>query len=246
MTDAVDNGGGRVSVPDDPFASGELPSAYEEARALPAVRRLLREQVDMQFADLRVLLRLPSDDIAPHVGCNLTAASMIFNQISGFSIWFFHNPQAMRILTEERRRNRRVPLSGQRFKAFVRAYYPRSAGEPTVQTIALKLYETRNVLAHNLGVGDMNPGTRRREVGLVKPDPALEADDVVDLELQPVFPLAGTPVRRDGLNTRLYVPGLYWALSRMLRAAIADQPERCEQYAAGLLSALPPVPRSLD
>jgi hypothetical protein len=106
----------------DPFVAGELPSQYAEVHQVPAVQRLLREQVDMQFADIRVLLRLPDVRIAPHVGCNLAATSMIFNQISGFSIWFFHNRQAQRILGRERRQHRRDPLSGQRFEAFVRAY----------------------------------------------------------------------------------------------------------------------------
>lgn len=206
------------------------------------MRRLLREQVDMQFADMRVLLRLPSDDIAPSVGCNLTAAAMVFNQISGFSVWFFHNRQAQRIATDERRRRRRDPLAGKRFKAFIRAYYPRQPGEPTVRTIADKLYETRNVLSHGLGVADVAPGSRRREVALVKPDPPLEAGDVVDLEMQPSFPLAGVPVKREGLETKLYVPGLYWMLVRMLRSALADEPDRCEREAQKLVRALP-IPR---
>jgi hypothetical protein len=227
----------------DPFARGQLPSAFPEAQALPAVQRLLREQVDMQFADIRVLLRLPSDDLAPHVGCNLTAAAMIFNQMSGFSIWFFHNRTAQRIRGEERRRGRRDPLSGKRFKGFIRAYYPRQSAEPTVRTIADTLYETRNLLAHNLGVGDLRGRSRRREVSLAKPDPPLEAEDVVDLEMHAVFPLAGVPVQRYGIHTRLYLPGLYWALGRMLRHALADQPARSEQQASTLLRALP-VPQA--
>jgi hypothetical protein len=223
----------------DPFAGGALPSEFPEARDLPAVQTLLREQVDMQFADMRALLRLPSDDVAPGVGCNFTMGAMLFNQISGFSIWMFHNRQAQRIKTEERKKKRRDPLAGKRFKAFVRAYYPRRPGEPAISTIADKLYETRNVLSHNLGVGDMKSGSRRREVALMKPDPPLGPDDIADLEVQSFFPLAGTPVRRDGLITVLYIPGLYWAVGQMLRAALADEPQRCEEHATQLLPALP-------
>jgi hypothetical protein len=40
-------------MPTDPFAAGQLPSAFAEAQPLPAVQRLLREQVDMQLADMR-------------------------------------------------------------------------------------------------------------------------------------------------------------------------------------------------
>jgi hypothetical protein len=225
-------------TPTDPFEGGQLPSEFPEVQALAATQRLLREQVDMQFADMRALLRLPHEDVAPQVGCNTTLAAMVFNQISGFSVWFFHNPAAQRIKTREVREKRRVPLSGQRFKGFVRAYYPRRAGEPRVGTIADKLYEARNVLAHNLGVEDLRTG-RRRAIVLKKPDPPLAPEDVVDLELQPYFPLAGLPVQRVGLETTFYLPGLYWATGRMLRAALADQADRCEQRAKELLRALP-------
>lgn len=227
---------------EDPFVGGQLPSEYEEARPLSAVGHLLREQVDMQFADLRALLRLPNDQIAPHVGCNLTAAAMIFNQISGFSMWFFHDRQAKRIEGWERKR-RGNTLSGQRFKSFVRAYYPRAIGEPPVESISVKLYDARNLLSHNLGVGDLKPGTRRREIAFAKPDPPPAAIDIVDLERQPVFPAAGVPVRGAGLQTTFNIPGLYWALGRMLRGALADQPARCERKAEELLAALP-IPRS--
>jgi hypothetical protein len=203
----------------DPFAEGQLPSQYEEAQQLPGSRRLLREQVDMQFSDLRALLRLPSDQIAPQVGCNLTAPAMIFKQISGFSIWFFHNRQARVILGRERKKKAKTPFSGQRFKSFVRAYYPRAIGEPPLRSIADKLYDARNLLSHNLGVGDLKPGTRQRAVAFGKPDPPPEPTDTVDLELHAAFPAQGIPVRVAGLQTILNIPGLYWALGRMLRRA---------------------------
>jgi hypothetical protein len=230
-------------VASDPFAEGQLPSQYEEAQPLPAVRRLLREQVDMQFSDLRALLRLPSDQIAPQVGCNLTAAAMIFNQISGFSIWFFHSRQAQVILGRERKQKAKTPFSGQRFKGFVRAYYPRAIGEPRLRAVADKLYDARNLLSHNLGVGDLKPGSRRRDVAFAKPDPPLEPTDIVDLELRAVFPAQGVPFRGAGLHTILNIPGLYWSVGRMLRSALADQPDRCERQAEQLLAALP-VPRT--
>jgi hypothetical protein len=68
------------------FENGVLPSNYPEAQGLGNVQQFLREQVDMQFADVRVLLRLPQETIDPTVGCNFTAAAVILNQISGLSI----------------------------------------------------------------------------------------------------------------------------------------------------------------
>jgi hypothetical protein len=221
----------------DPFAAGQLPSAFPEVRPYPSLTRLLSEQVDMQFADLRVLLRLPQPELAPHVGCNLTATAMILNQISGFSAWFFHNRYARRLEREERKR--RLVLSRKRFQGFVRAYYPRSLGEPSVQTVATRLYDIRNLLAHNLGISDLDRKPRRHEIALVKPDPAVSAEDIVDLELESMFPGVGIPMQRTGAAMAVRVPGLYWALGRMLRAAVLDQPERCEDAAARLLAALP-------
>jgi hypothetical protein len=77
----------------------------------------------------------------------------------------------------------------------------------------------------------------------VKPDPALTDTDVVELETYKTPPFAGHTVTRTGLTTRIYVPGLYWALGRMLRAALANQPQRCEATAVQLLRAFPkPTP----
>lgn len=226
---------------EDPFAGGQLPSGYPEVAPYPALQRLLAEQVDMQFADIRVLLRLPQNDIAPHVGCNFTAAAAIANQVSGFSIWLFHSRYAQRLRGWEKKR--RDPLSGKRFHGFVRAYYPRVAGEPTVDTIARKLYQARNLLSHNLGISDLDRKPHRDEILIGKPDPPMSADEIIELELEPEFPGVGVPVRREGTTIRLSVPGLYWALARMLRAAVVDQPVRCEQEAERLLAALP-IPRT--
>jgi hypothetical protein len=223
-----------------PFAGGQLPSAFPEVAAYPALKRLLAEQVDMQFADIRVLLRLPQNDTAPHVGCNFTTAAAIANQISGFSIWVFHNRYAQ--LLQRHEKKRRDPLSGKRFHGFVRAYYPRVAGEPTLDTIAKKLYQARNLLSHDLGISDLDRKPRGQEILIGKPDPPMNVEDIIELELEAQFPGVGVPIRREGTTIRLSVPGLYWALGRMLRAAVVDQPARCEQEAARLLRALP-VPR---
>jgi hypothetical protein len=226
-----------------PFAGGVLPSAYPEAANLPAVRQLLGDLIDMQFQDLRVLLRLPDPTLAPNVGCNFTAAAMMTNLMSGFSTWFFHSRYARRLEPLEKKKGQ--AYSARRFKGFVRAYYPRQLHEPTVKTIADHLYDARNVLSHNLGIDDATWRTRqrkrsrRRTVALVKPDPALSEADVVELETYATPPFAGHTLTREGLTTQIYIPGLYWALGRMLRAALADQPQRCEQTATQLLCAFP-------
>ena len=89
----------------------------------------------MQFADIRVLLGLPQPAIAPHVGANFTATAMMLGQISGFSVWFFHSRSAKLIEAEAHRRRATMPLSGRRFSAFVRSYYPQAVGDPATHKL---------------------------------------------------------------------------------------------------------------
>lgn len=217
-----------------PFA-GESCRLRIQRPPTATVRQLLSELIDMQFQDLRVLLRLPDPALAPNVGCNFTAAALLTNLISGFSIWFLHNRYAKRLEPEEKRRKQ--ALSARRFKGQLH--------EPTVATIARHLYDARNVLSHNLGIDDASWRTRerkrsrRRTISLVKPDPALADGDVVELETYATPPFAGQTVTRKGLTTYIELPGLYWALGRMLRAALVDEPQRCENTAAQLLRMFP-------
>ncbi len=198
----------------------------------------------MQFEDIRVLLRLPDPQIAPNVGCNFTAAAMLTNLISGFSVWFFHTPYA-RGKIEKEERKRKQGLSGKRFLGFVRAYYPRQLQEPSLATIATQLYAARNVLAHNLGIDDSTwrtrakNNTRRQMISFAKPPVGITEDDVVELEKYQTPPIAGHSVTRIGLETRISIPLLYWATGQMLRGALADEPTRCDEMAAQLLRAFP-------
>jgi hypothetical protein len=41
------------------------PSTWPQLVPYPALRRLVAHQLDMQFADLRALLRLPVDAVSP-------------------------------------------------------------------------------------------------------------------------------------------------------------------------------------
>lgn len=65
-----------------------LPSQYPEVQAYPNLKNLLDKVVDMQFADLRDLMRLPAYGIK--TGMNLTAAARLFDTISGCSICFYN------------------------------------------------------------------------------------------------------------------------------------------------------------
>src|SRR6266446_4256412 len=119
-----------------------LPSEYPEVQAWDSLRRLLAEHVDMQFIDLRTMLRLPMAGLAG--GCNFAAASFLFNIIAGSSVCFYKtNEQAF---TEKRDRS-------QRFRMVLTDFYPWH-GELVDKGEAIEiLYEAaRNPLAHSLGL----------------------------------------------------------------------------------------------
>lgn len=92
-----------------------LPSEYSEVRRRPAIRELLRIEVDMQFADLRTLLCLPRDEPGLGAGCNLTASTLALNIVAGASVLFWES--SVDAFNERGDR-------GQRFKRLLEAKYP--------------------------------------------------------------------------------------------------------------------------
>jgi hypothetical protein len=197
----------------------------------------------MQVADLRLLFRLPEPALEPNVGLNFTTAAMLLNLISGMSVWFFQAPQARRIQRIEKQKKR--PESGRRFKAFVRAYWPRVPPEPqSARTVAERLYEIRNSLAHDLGVEDDPTRARNRHFRLAKPDPALSLSDIVDLERSVLHPLQTRVIERRGSTYTVRLAGLYWAAHRMMRGALNDRPAAIERAMAAVT--LPAIPEFED
>jgi len=137
-----------------------LPSEYPEVRDYPNLRTLLGRQVDMQFADLRALLRLPERACDLKAGCNLTTVTLLCNIAAGASVLFWNS--SFEALTE--RGNR-----GERFKALMEEHYPwHSDDAATGRAGAEAIWDfTRSPLTHTLGVGkDMatfpGPATRSR------------------------------------------------------------------------------------
>jgi hypothetical protein len=216
-----------------------LPSEYLEVQGRDGLKRLLAEQVDMQFVDLRTMLRLPMADPPGRAailsnllrrmlrlpvgdlpgGCNFAAASILFNLIAGSSVCFFNTSDAA--FTERRDR-------GQRFKGVLEKFYPWQ-GEPVTKATAVEvLYEAaRNPLAHSLGLeAPPAAGHVQREIVLVK-RPLSEAE-IIELEDQVVKPAwAGSTVTQGQTASgadrfEISVPALYWGVHRMLRALFAD------------------------
>ena len=220
---------GRLGRVQEQFPPPFVPSA-ELAAGCPATQLFLRRQVDMQVEDLRLLCRLPAEELDPHVGCNLTAAAMMLNVISGFSRWFFHTEVATAIAAEEQHGN---PQSAKRFKGFVKEYWPRLDPEPAPDGVAKRLYEIRNSLSHDLGVRDEPNHKDEATIRLAKHKMTLD-EIVMDLERNLAHPLKVSIIEEQVDGSLVHLSGLYWALLYMLRRALEDRPREIEDALSGI------------
>jgi hypothetical protein len=191
-------------------------------------------QIDMQFADLTTMLRLPQKQIGLDGGCNFAAARLCFDLMAGASVLFYD--ASIEALHERGRR-------GQRFKTLVATFYPWLPGtdDAVGEEAARLLYDwARNPLAHALGV--VGPAA----TGATDPVPiffaskgALEPDQIAEIEEPRIRPRWLDPtIRHAGGNIyTLFVPSLVWGIHRMLENVFADvtQAERADATARELL-----------
>jgi hypothetical protein len=213
-----------------------LPSAYPEVVELPALRELLRIQVDMQVADLKTLLCLPLPEPGLGAGCNYPAATLAVNLIAGASVLFWRaSPEAL-IKRGDR---------GERFLGLMLAKYPWVADDAVAPELGGKLLwdHTRNPLSHTLGVGktaELFPGISRDERGvwLGKPKEGLPApvvDELMSSYERPEW--LGPTVGSEPGGYVVHVPTLAWGVHRMLRDLLSDpeQADAAEATARSLL-----------
>jgi hypothetical protein len=200
-----------------------LPSEYPEVARWPAIRELLRIQVDMQLADLRTMLCLPRPEVPGlDAGCNLTAAALAFNIIAGASVLFWDS--SVKGVTD--RGNR-----GARFKNLVRWKYPWSADDDVDgEHGADAMWEyTRSPLTHTLGVGksaQLFPGhpDGDRSIWLHKSAQGLPAD-VAETMLSCYEKAEWLPatIRSQYGGYAISVDALAWGVTRMLRDLFGDE-----------------------
>lgn len=194
-----------------------LPSEFPEVQVYPNLKRLLEAQVDMQFVDLRTLLRLPQEGLVG--GCNFTAAAVLFNLIAGSSVCFY-DPSEQALIDRSAR--------GTRFKEVLEEFYPWQ-GEPVPKDDFISaLYKSaRNPLAHSLGLDVPPKGSIGKQVVLMKSP--LTEEQVYELEESKVRP-SWTPttivhqehIAYGSTELAISVPSLYWGVHRMLHALFAD------------------------
>jgi hypothetical protein len=187
-----------------------LPSEYPEAQNYPHLKQLLAQHIDMQFEDVRLLLRLPRK--GSNVGANFATAAVLFNIISGASVAFYK--------TNWKALKGKAGGSGERFRGVLGDHFP--FAEITKKTTIDVFYKySRNPLAHSFGLGD----PKLVEVQIAKN--ALTPKGITELEDSPTLPtwsraaLTETGIQ-PGPSYRISVSGLYWGVHRMLPSIFQD------------------------
>jgi hypothetical protein len=206
------------------------PSDLQAVQAYPHLRRLLVIQLDMQFADLHGLLRLPLKKAGISAGCNLTAAALLFNIISGSSVLFYRS--SMKALKDQSGR-------GPRFKELLAGFYPFEPDDIPRHDAPTVLYEAaRNPLAHALAI---QVGKRHARVTYMKDGlPVARVRELATARQRPAW--TGPTVRVENGSCLISVWALAWGVHEMLRRLFEDetQVKRADATAARLLAAAPP------
>jgi hypothetical protein len=198
------------------------PSAWPELEPYPVLRELFELQIDMLFADIRVLLRLPEQE--QEGGCNLALATLLFNMISGSSVLFYN--ASVNALTHRGDRS-------QRFEGLLRSYYPWSEHDLAPEDAVAVLAEGgRHPLTHSLGIGPNkwitlpgSPEVQGTPVTLVFGKSALTPQQISDVATSRTCPswLKETLWLSDHNRLIISVPTFTWGVHEMLRRLFSDE-----------------------
>ena len=188
------------------------PSELAGISAYRFVEKLFADHLDMQFADLRVLLQLPSGPFT--AGCGFAAAAVLTNLLGGLSVVLYDRPG---FPPPEDRKGRTT-----RYKALIKDHFPVGAFEPSPDVCADVIYSwSRNQLAHALGLRfakDNDPKIRLWK----RPLQPHEIDELERSSSRPTW-LGRTVHLVRPEEYRLSVPALYWGTWRVLERLVGDK-----------------------
>ena len=201
-----------------------LPSQYPEVQAYPNLKRILQDYIDVQFSDLRTILKLPMPSRGLVAGCNFTAAAVLFNIVGGASVCFYDaDPPTW-------------GDRGDRFQDLLTNYYPWPGDDcyPIAKCVEMLYKVARNPLTHSFGIGDPSAN----DLVLAKKELAWpRVRQLEDSVRRPIWVkptlYPSTEPKYKG-KTALSVPTLYWGVHRMLHGLFADSAQvgKAEAFAA--------------
>ena len=204
-----------------------FPSDFPEVQSYPNLKRILKDNIDLQFSDLRTMLKLPKPRYRLYAGLNFMTFATLFNIIAGASVCFYNADPASFRNPRDR---------GARFQNLLRDFYPWLGDEmyPSARCIDILYREARNPLAHSFGL------TSATSTELLLTKQTLTIWQIKQLEdnvsrprwsLPTISPSANPEVRG---TTQISASALYWGIHRMLHRLFGDsaQATRAEAFAS--------------
>lgn len=190
-----------------------LPSQFPQFKGYPHVHNFVANHLDMQYNDVRGMMKLPRPKVGIRAGCNFAAAAALCNLISGISV-VLYTPNDPKI------------SSGNRFKELLDNFYPWDLGENKAEKAKVIYDLVRNPLAHSLGVlskGSLPISIRKSaftEAQLKK---------IENASVRPTW--VPQAVTGDSTEYDLSVWGLYWGVFHLVRqlAGNANQMQEAEK-----------------
>jgi len=196
-----------------------------------SIRDFVRQHVDMQFADVHAMLRLPiTTDTGLEAGCNFAAVSTLCGLIAGAST----------LLYSQHGSNR------ERFRGVLNDYYPwgqqPAGGVSQEESVNALWADYRNPLAHAWAVStkETGPKANRRIImdvnakllGVVKRSLTEEAIEALEEPRgQPPAWLTPVVAQNAAGGRDVYPHSLYWGTRRLVEKLLAD-PERMQRTVA--------------
>ncbi len=183
-----------------------LPSQFADLSAFPRVARFVRQHFDMQFDDVRSMMKLPRPKQGMTGGCNFASAVALCNLIAGVATVLYERPRG-------------YPGRGDGFVALLMQYYPWQPDEDGQRNAEVLWEFVRNPLVHSLGVG-VTPGQRQAQVTIVKS--SYRERGLRRIERSSSHPGPSLAIATRGNHHTLWVVGLYWGVSEILRRLLRD------------------------
>ena len=187
-----------------------FPSTFPEVQRYPELKRVLKDYIDMQFSDLRTLLKLPRKWADLDAGQNFATSAVLLNVVSGASVCFY-NANISNLTTHGDRATR--------FTGILRGFYPWGGDvRPTPQCISLLWEEARNPLAHSFGLTTPTTPDLKLAKSHLPHRRIMELEDSITRPSWCEPTIFTTSLGKTGLS----VPTLYWGVHRMLHKLFRD------------------------
>lgn len=197
-----------------PYVPLQIPEGAPEA-----LEQIVRDRIDPILRDVHAMLRLPIDDVPGlEAGCNLSAALVLLEVVSGVSAVLYADPELEKIDKRQR--------SGEAFKRLLLKHYPWDEEPDTAETIREKhaaeiLYQAfRNPLAHSFGIdSETAHGQRKVAKGPLSDNEIVSIERSQDRPEEWPGPTLRTDSRSKANRTKtvLTVKLFYWGVRQMIQ-----------------------------